>query len=268
VRIAAGVALALFLIAWIPVRLSVLAPAEIVPIHPLVVRSPADAVVGQVDVRPNQPVSQGQLLMTLDPARVQAQLDVSQKDLDVAQANYAEASQQAVTDLRARAELATLEGKIREAQAAVDYAKDVLGRLDIRAPRAGVALFDDPSDWIGRPVTLGQRLILIADPQDVQIEIMLPVDDMIPLRTGDPAQLFFNADPSHTVPARLDDIGYEATQTATNTVAYRLTAAPQAGQTGLRVGLRGTVRIEGDTTTLFYYVFRRPLGVIRQTLGF
>ena len=35
-----------------------------------------------------------------------------------------------------------------------------------------------------------------------------------------------------------------------------------------RIGLRGTARIEGDEVPLFLYLFRRPIAVLRQAVGF
>ena len=58
-----------------PVRLSVLAPAELVPAHPEVIRAPIDGVIGQFHVQPNQAVKKGQLLFQIDPRPFQAVLD-------------------------------------------------------------------------------------------------------------------------------------------------------------------------------------------------
>ena len=44
----------------IPVRLSVLAPGELVAAQPAVLRAPLDGVVAQIHVQPNQIVKQGQ----------------------------------------------------------------------------------------------------------------------------------------------------------------------------------------------------------------
>ena len=45
-------------------------------------------------------------------------------------------------------------------------------------------MFDDPNDWIGRPVTTGERLLEIADPNQAELEIWLPVADAITLKPG------------------------------------------------------------------------------------
>ena len=70
-----GIAAALLLlVALLPVRESVLAPAEIAPIDPAPVRAPFDGVVGALQVAPNQPVHAGQALVSLE--RTQLQIEV------------------------------------------------------------------------------------------------------------------------------------------------------------------------------------------------
>ena len=55
-----GAACALLAAGAIPVRLSVLAPGELVAAQPAVLRAPLDGVVAQIHVQPNQIVKQGQ----------------------------------------------------------------------------------------------------------------------------------------------------------------------------------------------------------------
>lgn len=52
----------------VPVRLTVLAPGELVPAHPAVIRAPLDGVVDTFHVQPNQQVSAGQPLFGFDEA--------------------------------------------------------------------------------------------------------------------------------------------------------------------------------------------------------
>jgi len=53
----------------LPITLSALAPAEVVPFKPTIVRAPLDGVVDHFAVAPNAPVKQGQTLLELDPRR-------------------------------------------------------------------------------------------------------------------------------------------------------------------------------------------------------
>ena len=80
------------------------------------------------------------------------------------------------------------------------------------APRAGVVLFDDPSEWIGRPVTVGERILRIAAPDDVEIEAWLPLGDMLALPTGAAVKLYLNATPLDPVAGRLRYLAHDAVQ--------------------------------------------------------
>ncbi|TWB29633.1 efflux RND transporter periplasmic adaptor subunit [Nitrospirillum bahiense] len=261
--VAAGlVALSLF-----PVRLSALAPAEVIPQAPTVVRAPFDGVVDKFLVTPNQPVTEDQPLFQLDPVRLQNRLDVAQATLEAAEAEYRQTAQQAVFDEKAKGQLVVLQGKRDQAMAEVTYVQDLLKRIVVHAPRAGLAVFTDVNDWIGRPVTQGERILMVAEPKDVELEIKLPVADAIAMDTGDPVSLFLNIDPQHPLDATVRLAAYQPEVGTDGVAAYRLKARFNDGQAPVRIGLQGTAKIYGQRTTLFYYLFRRPLAALRQRLG-
>lgn len=265
-RILALAALLLFGAAWIPVRDSALAPAEIVARDPVVVRAPIDGVVDRVAVQPNEAVTEGQLLFALDPVRLQNRLEVASKALEVSEAEYRQAAQQALFDASSKADLAILQGRMEQSAAEVDYLKSLLERIEIRAPRAGIAIFDDANDWIGRPVTIGERLLTVAEPSQTELEIHLPVSDAITLHEGAEVRLFLNVDPQNPISAKLTYAGYQAAQGADGTVAYRMKAALQEGVSP-RIGLKGIAKLYGEETTLFQHVMRRPIAALRQRTG-
>lgn len=254
----------------VPVRQSVLAPAEVVAERPSVVRAPVDGVVDRFHVQPNESVEDGQALLTLDPAQLQNRRAVALKAREVAEAEYRQAAQLAVTDPRSKASMAVLKGRLEQHQAEVAYLEELLARIEIKAPRRGIAVFDDVNDWIGRPVKVGERILMVADPQEMELEIRLPVADAIVLTAGAPVQLFLNTDPQHPVPGTLISAGYQATVGPDSILAYRLKAGfDTAGveTPALRIGLNGTAKVYGEQTTLFYYVLRRPLAAARQWFG-
>eukprot|EP01030_Chromulinospumella_sphaerica_P033845 gene33845-34782_t len=61
----------------IPVRQSVLAPAEVVPLAGQVVAAPLDGVIAEVLVKPNQTVKTGDLLLRFESTTLTAQADVA-----------------------------------------------------------------------------------------------------------------------------------------------------------------------------------------------
>jgi len=252
---------------WLPITLSALAPAEVVPFKPTIVRAPLDGVVDHFTVAPNAPVTEGQTVLELDPRAIQNKLEVAGKALAVAEAEYRQAAQEAVFDDKSRAKLAVLKGHMDQRRADVTYARSLLDRIHVTASRSGLALFDDPNDWVGRPVTIGERLLEIADPAEGELEIWLPVADAINLKPGAEVEFFLNVSPGAPLRASLRQASYEATLSPANLLGYRLKATLADPAHMPRIGLRGTAKIYGEKVTLFYYLARRPLAAARQFLG-
>lgn len=252
---------------WLPFPLSALAPAEVVALKPTIVRAPIDGVVDHFAVRPNGPVKEGQLLLQLDPRAIENKLEVANKALAVSEAEYRQAAQSALFDDKSRSQLAVLKGRMDQRQADATYAKSLLDRIRVTASRNGVAVFDDPNDWVGRPVTIGERLLEIADPTEVELEIWLPVADAITLKPGASIEFFLNVSPQAPLRANLRLASYEATMSPSNLLGYRLKATFESPSDAPRIGLRGTAKLYGERVSLFYYLARRPLAAARQMLG-
>jgi multidrug resistance efflux pump len=259
-------------LAWMPIRQSVLAPAEVIPKQPVLVRAPIDGVIDRVEVLPNQLVTEGQVLLTLDPARLQNRLDVARKAYEVGEAEYRQAAQQAVFDPRIKAQLAILQGRMEQSAAEVAYLESLLVRIEIKSPRNGIVIFDDVNDWIGKPVSIGERILVVADPQETELEIHVAVSDAIAVEEGNDVSLFLNVDPQNPVGGKLSFASYQANPTADGSLAYRMKADLGDADLGdkaqaIRIGLKGIAKVYGEQTTLFYYIMRRPLAGLRQRLG-
>lgn len=260
--IAGGLCLLLLL----PVRQSVLAPAEVVPQGGRVVAAPLDGVIAEFLVKPNQPVAAGDLLVLFDATSLKAQADVAERALGVAEAELKANSQRAFADAESGARIDLLAARVEQKRAERDYARQLLARSDVRAERAGIAVFADAERWTGKPVQTGERLMQIANPAQAELRIELPVGDAIALQPGAEVALFLDSDPLDRHSARLERAAYEAQPTAAGQLAYRLDAA--FADAPPRIGLRGTAKLFGERAPLAYYLLRRPLAALRQGLGF
>ncbi len=263
-------ALALPLLLALPVRLSTLAPVEVVAKEPHVIAAPLDGVVKQVLAIPNQRVKSGELLARLEDTELASSEAVARQALSVAQAELKTVQQSGFMDPKQKARLAELEAQVRLKEAEWQYAGERLARSSIKADRPGVAVLDDPDEWKGRPVRVGERIMLVADPQRVEFEVMLPVKDSIALALGAEVQVFLDNDPLHAWSALLSQAGYEPQTTPDQQFAYRLIAQLDAAEmAGVppRIGLRGTAKVYGERVSLFFYLFRRPITSLRQWLG-
>jgi multidrug resistance efflux pump len=250
----------------LPVRLSVLAPAEVTPKDPFVVRAPLEGVIDRLYVQPNQPVSPGTQLLALDATILQSRYALARKDFDAAEEEYRQTAQLAVTEDKSRLELALRKGKVDESQVELDYTANQLARVRLVAGRRGVAVFADPNDWTGKAVSIGEKIMLLADPANVELTAYLPVADNIDVQPGGTLTLYPKSSPLSTYDARIDTIAYRAEPTPEGVLAYRIKAT-FVGSARPVLGVMGTARAHGHWVPLIYYVLRRPLTLARQRLG-
>lgn len=253
-------------ISFWPLRLSVLAPADITPRDPFVVAAPIDGVITGLRVLPNQQVAQGTALAELESTDLKGMQDIAARALDVAQAELRRAQQASFVDPARKADLAQLQAQVDLRSREYQLAQSRRQKALLESDRSGVAVVDDPQAWKGRPVRVGERIMSIADPNKVEVTVMVPVKDAIVLEPGNEVRLFLDTDPLRSLPATVQYVVYEPTM-AGEWPAYKVRATLAPDTTPPRIGLRGTARIYGQKTTLFYYVFRRPITATRQWLG-
>ncbi|KGU86593.1 HlyD family efflux transporter periplasmic adaptor subunit [Pseudomonas mediterranea] len=249
----------------VPVRQSVLAPAEVVPLGGQVVAAPLDGVIAEFMVKPNQAVKNGDLLLRFESTSLKAQADVAERALDVAEAELKANSQRSFADAESSSKIDLLAARVEQKRAERNYALELLKRSEVRAERDGIAVFADVERWLGKPVQIGERLMEIADPSQAELRIELAVGDAITLAPGAQVALFLDSDPLQRHVAWLERSAYEAQPTAAGQLAYRLDARFDAAAP--RIGLRGTAKIFGDRAPLALYLLRRPLAGLRQSVG-
>ena len=254
---------------FLPVSMSALAPVEVTPKNAFVVTAPIEGVVERVLVEPNAVVRKGQPLVQMADTVLKNRLEVSEREAVVAEARVKKASQLAFVDARGRHDLGVAQAELQLRYAERDYARDLLQRATIKADRDGVAFFTEPKDLIGKPVAVGERLMDLADPQQLEFRIDLPVADAIVLTEGAKVKVFLDSDPLSAVEARLVRADFQARLRETQQLAFRLIADRVTAEASrpLRLGVRGTAQVYSDKVPLAFYLFRRPLSAARQWLG-
>jgi multidrug resistance efflux pump len=257
---------AVLLLAAIPVRLSVLAPGELVPANPVPIRAPLEGVIKTFYVTTNQPVKADQPLFAYDDASLVSKIDVATEALRTSEAEHRQLSQMALSDPKARAALAAAKGQVEERRIDLEFLQSQLARNRVVAPRDGIAFVDDPSEWLGRQVVPGQRIMRLAEPADREIEAWLPVGDAIDLGEGSPVRLYLASDPLKPVAGHVRAVSYEPQQRPDGSYAYRIRARLD-GESTHRIGLKGTARLSGSRVPLGYWIMRRPFAAARQFLG-
>lgn len=260
--------LTLFILSLIlPVHLSTLAPVEVTAKEPTIISSPIDGVIKEIKQDPNSFIKEGEVIFRFEDTTLRNRFEVAEQALEVSQAEFHRASQSSFQDRKSKSDLALLKAQLKLKQVERDYTKELLDQVDVYAEKSGLLIYTEKADWIGRPVVVGERIMQIADPNEIQLTIQLPVEDAIVLREDAEVTVFLDVDPLNPIEATLLHASYQAEVNPEKILAYRVLASFDNEEENIRIGLQGTAKIYGEKVSLFFYLFRRPISVLRQFLG-
>ena len=172
-------AVGVLILAALPVSMSALAPVEVIAMNPYVIAAPFEGVIDEVLVQPSAQVAGGDVLFRFVDITLRNKFDAAEKTAQVAEAKYRRSAQAAFADTQARHELTIAAAEMGQARAERDYAREMLDKGVVKAPMAGIAVFANKDDWKGRPVSTGEKVMLIAKPGETALRIDLPVKDAI-----------------------------------------------------------------------------------------
>jgi len=167
-------ALTLVAVLSFPVPITVLGDARISPAKPVLITAPLNAVIKKIHIEPNTLVLKDTPLFSFVDTELRSTAKISEKRVSVLLANRARAEQKGFNDAAARAELGLIKARLAQTYAELDRANEQLSRTEVRAPKSGVILFDKPEGWEGRPVQIGEKVMLLADPAKTKLEIEIP----------------------------------------------------------------------------------------------
>lgn len=255
----------LAIIAMFPVRLTALAPVEVVAARPFVVSAPYPGVIARMEVSPNALIKAGQPVLTFEDVKVRNELEQTTEKVAVAKARLERATSAAFTDADQAREIATLRAELDLALADNSYARDLMRKSQVLAPRNGMAIYSDRRDWEGRAVNTGDPIMQIADPRAIAYRVELPAKEQMTLAPGADVKVWLDAQPLWALNATVEQASYQARPTAEGVLAFAVTAKPDGDAP--RIGSRGTAKLYGQWVPLAYSLFRRPIASVRQTLG-
>jgi hypothetical protein len=260
-----GVALAVLCL--LPVRLSVTAPAEVVAQDPNVITIPFDGVLDEVVVKPGEAVEENQPLFTMEKTDLEGKIEAAAQDLKSAQAKLSRLRRESLSAPEKKAELNQLRSDIAVRQIELDHAKKQMQKSDVVSPAAGVAIFADANEFEGHPVRTGEKIMIVAEPSQIELLIKVPVDNMLPIHAQSPVKFFLNVSPLSGYKAEILSMGYQPSPDADGVLSYKIRAHVLGNKTPPRIGWKGTAKIKGGWTILAYSILRRPLITLRKVSG-
>jgi multidrug resistance efflux pump len=259
------IAAALLVGALFPVQMTALAPMEVVAAQPFVISAPYAGVIQRIEVAPNAVVKEGQPVLTFEDIKVRNDMQQALEKLSVAKAKVERATSAAFAKAEEARDIATLQAEYNLAKADYAYARDIMGKSQITAPRAGMAIYSDRRDWEGRAVNVGDPILQIANPKEIAYRIDLPTKEQMTLKPGSPVKVWLDAQPLWSLNGTVEYASYQARPTPDGILAFSVSAKPE-GDTP-RIGSRGTAKLYGQWVPFAYSLFKRPISSVRQYLG-
>jgi hypothetical protein len=259
-------ALILLAILLFPVRLSVLGSGTVVPKNPVLVNSPIEGIIKSFAVNPGQHVVPNQLLLTIDKTDLQSAVEVNQMDYKLTQAKLRTAVNKGFNEKADRTEIPILQAQLAIDSAHLNYSTELLAKTEVRSSIAGIVIFDGKEDWLGQPVRTGERILIVANPTRVKLKITIPVAEIIELKTDSLGNFFIYGQLS-SLPIKITSLGYNAKLLPNKVLSYQLEAEFVDAKDMPQIGSQGNARLYGRRAPFIYYLLRRPIQAIRQTVG-
>lgn len=228
------------------IRSSVLASGTLAYREQVQLGSEVIAKVTAVHVEEGDPVSKDQLLISLDPQNLQAQLDqadaqvrmrqiaIDRQKLMVKNLNRRYSNQKELFDRElvdentvenlsielgmARVDLRSLEESLTQARAARTQSADLLSKTRINSPIDGIVIQEDVK--VGETVIAGttnlpgSTLMVVADTSEMLVEVRVDEADIAQIAEGQRADIFTAAFPDTPIGGTVESIATTATQTA------------------------------------------------------
>ncbi len=257
---------AMLLLAVLPVRFSVTAPAEITARDADIITVPFDGMIESIHVQPGDVIKKGQLLATMENSALDAQLGSAEQALRATESSLARLSRQSLASPDKKSDLTAAEAEIQNRRLQFEQAETMKLKSEIRASRDGIAVFSDANALEGRPLGTGEPIMTIADASEYDVMIRVPAEAMIPLSTEADVSVYLNVAPLSSYDATIKSIGYQASIDSDGLLTYKIHAAPQTDEP-LRIGWKGTAKIREGWTVLSYAILRRPIAALRHLTG-
>ena len=258
--------LSIIFILIIPIKITSTAPVEVVPKNPRLITAPFDGVVKNIIVNNNDKINSGDLLIQIEDTDLKNSFNLAKQSLQVAEKELLRSRQFSFSNNEEKARLAELMAQVDLKKAEVESTSERLKNSKIYADKDGIAIVDQKNNWQGRPVSVGEKIITIANPENVEFLIWLPVKDSLIIKENTDVKVFLDINPIKPLKGKLKRASYQSSLSPEEVLSYQISASFE-GEEIPRIGLRGTAKIYGSRVTLFYYLFRKPITFVRQLIG-
>ncbi len=262
-----GGLLALLFLIRVPLR--VVAPCEVVPQDPFLIRAPLDGIIKEIVVKPGEWVDKDTLLLvyeqqTWEDTFKSASMAFLEKKLDVERAAVL-----GITDEQLQNEIKILKARENKEKANLDLAKFQYQQIFVKSPSKGLVILDSPDQWRGKPIRTGEKIMTVSNPENTKIKIWIPESDNVPFDPAKTVKIVLNIASMTSFPAHVIYIANESSMSEQQIPSFIAEAAwENPPPKDVKMGLKGSAVLYGESVSLFYYILRRPWFWVRNTLGY
>jgi len=250
---AAGVLVALFVLALVPWRIRVTGPARVLPLKRVAVTSSVDGFIATVHHREGDAVGAGDVLATLRDERYRTELAeaTSAKEIAESELNRLRSEGDAAAMYQALSKRDAFEAKIR-------LAESRMARTQIRAPVAGIVVTPHLDEKAGQFLGSAAEFCVLADISEVTLEVAVPESEAAQLRVGEPLWAKMNPYPGRTFRGEVLSIGASVHEEGEErfVIAESRVENPEAL---LKPGMLGKAKVSIGRRSLATALFRKPV---------
>ena len=119
-------------------------------------------------------------------------------------------------------------------------------------------ILNDPEEWRGKPVHVGEKVMMITDPNNTKLRIWIPEADNIPLDPNIPIDVILDPNPAETHKAKLIYVANASTVSENHVPSFVAEADWIQKPQDVKMGVKGTSILYGEHVSVFYLLLRRP----------
>ncbi|MDC7218088.1 MAG: HlyD family efflux transporter periplasmic adaptor subunit [Spirochaetales bacterium] len=266
----ATVLLLAVLLSWrVPLR--VVAPCEIIPEDPFIVTAPLSGVISEVAVESGDKVNEGSPLFYYDPRVITEELKIAQQQVNILETTMMTTELKALDSTKAKAELSILDYRLKQENIRLKMAEYRASKLNVRAEVSGSIIVDNPDEWRGRPVEVGQKVLMVIDPKNINLRIWIPEADNVNFSNSTEVKVLLNAFPDDSLQARIKYVAQSVSVSPEGVPSIMaegvLEGQANIGEGKLRMGLKGSAVLYGENVSVAYWLLRKPWASARRIMG-
>ena len=161
-------------------------------------------------------------MVLLEDIDLSNEFNLAKQSLQVAEKELLRTRQSSFTDNEQKSRLAELVAQVDLKRVELKSAEEKIKKILKFILKKGVVIVDRKSDWQGKPVAVGEKILTIADPNNIEFLIWLPVKDPIVINQDANTNIFLDINPMSSYKGNIIRSTYEPELSPEEVLSYKL----------------------------------------------